>query len=814
MKNELLPLNYQLPEIKSSNRLAKSIINEKKKNLIKKISDINMIKYQRNFDVINQVKNWSRNASINFKKRKNSSSNEKKIINNKLSTIINSASNRNSPSYNMTLNCISKENEKEQDSNRTNSIFNNNLIKLNKPNINNLTKNIFNSIGYIHNFQDKNENNVIKKYINNTRYFNSLSDHNTPDIVKQKNFIDQGKINIGKNNLFNNSTKHSSINSNYINSGLDRKNKNRKSCNVNLATSKKIKFFLINEESTESVNLSNKEINSENIDKKGKRKYHIIQKTKKLGKNSTINNIKYKLIVPGLINPISNNKNINFKNEEDDKKSNNNNNFEYQPLLKDLRNIENLNNVNNFVMVLKQHILIETELNNIIGKILHQNKDYDSNANKVKSLIDLYNTFFNQLNEISFELNIFIDKDKNILLQKIIKLLIIFHCLIFILISLQDIYSFFLIIKLNYIEIFNNISFCIYNIFMKYILDDLKKNKYNDLSLIGKLNILVYSINPKYNIKSTMSEIDIFSLIEKNYMICVDKFIKKLNNNDNNMKEILNSTRSLLLDINKKDLLFFIDICLNNFLFTILNKNIQKAILNSKVSNKNNCALNSVPYLPKLPPDSKYKFTVVLDMDETLGHFISNEIKTKYFNNYGYLVDDDKYNFSKNYENKDKIKVGIFLIRPYARYFLEELNNLLYEIVIFTAGTKEYCDKILDIIDINNNLIKYRLYRSHLSLRNINNDVKDLSLLGRNLNKIIIIDNLPENYKLQEDNGLPINSWLGDINDTSLKDLLGIMKLIAKKNVKDVREVVRNIKTQFKNKKIKDFDYEKIDMNI
>ena len=677
-----------------------------------------MIKYQRNFDVINQVKNWSRNVSINFKKRKNSSSNEKKIINNKLSTIINSASNRNSPSYNMTLNCISKENEKEQDSNRTNSIFNNNLIKLNKPNINNLTKNIFNSIGYIHNFQDKNENNVIKKYINNTRYFNSLSDHNTPDIVKQKNFIDQGKINIGKNNLFNNSTKHSSINSNYINSGLDRKNKNRKSCNVNLATSKKIKFFLINEESTESVNLSNKEINSENIDKKGKRKYHIIQKTKKLGKNSTINNIKYKLIVPGLINPISNNKNINFKNEEDDKKSNNNNNFEYQPLLKDLRNIENLNNVNNFVMVLKQHILIETELNNIIGKILHQNKDYDSNANKVKSLIDLYNTFFNQLNEISFELNIFIDKDKNILLQKIIKLLIIFHCLIFILISLQDIYSFFLIIKLNYIEIFNNISFCIYNIFMKYILDDLKKNKYNDLSLIGKLNILVYSINPKYNIKSTMSEIDIFSLIEKNYMICVDKFIKKLNNNDNNMKEILNSTRSLLLDINKKDLLFFIDICLNNFLFTILNKNIQKAILNSKVSNKNNCALNSVPYLPKLPPDSKYKFTVVLDMDETLGHFISNEIKTKYFNNYGYLVDDDKYNFSKNYENKDKIKVGIFLIRPYARYFLEELNNLLYEIVIFTAGTKEYCDKILDIIDINNNLIKYRLYRSHLSLRN------------------------------------------------------------------------------------------------
>ena len=815
MKNGLLPLNYQLPEIKSSNRLAKSIVNEKNKNLIKKISDLNMIKYQRNFDVINQVKNWTRNVSINFKKKKSSSSNENKIINNKLSTIINIPSNRNNSNYNLTLNYISKENESEQDSNNANYNFNSNLIKLNKPNANNLTKNIFNSIGNIHNFQEKNEINLIKKYINNTRYFNSFSDQNTPDIFKQKNFVEQGKINIGKINLFNNSTKKNSINSNRFNSGLDRKNKNRNSCHVNLATTKKIKFFLINEESTESVDLTSNEINSENIDEKGKRKCHIIQKTKTFGKNSTLNNIKYKLIVPGIINPMSNNKNLNFKSVEDDNKSNNNNNIEYQPLLKDLLNLVNLNNMNNFIMILKQHIIIETELNNILGKILKQNKDYEINSNIVKSLIDLYNTCFNRLNEISFELNIFIDKDKNIFLQKIIKLSIIFHCLIFITISLKDIYSFFLFIKNHYIGILNNISFCLYNLFMKYILEDLKKYKYNDLSFIDKLNIL-YSVNPKYNIKSSLSDSDSFSLIQKKYLICVDKFIKNLKSNDNDMKEILNSIKSLLLDINKKDLLYFIDICLNNFLYTILNKNIQKAILNSKynMSNKNNCALNSVPYLPKLTPDSKYKFTVVLDMDETLGHFICNEIKTKYFNNYGYLVDEDKYNFSKNDDNKDKLKVGIFLIRPYAKYFLEELNNLLYEIVIFTAGTKEYCDKILDILDLNNNLIKYRLYRSHLSLRNINNDVKDLSLLGRNLNKIIIIDNLPENYKLQEDNGLPINSWFGDINDSSLKNLLTIMKFIAEKNVKDVREVVRNIKTQFKNKKIKDYDYGKIDINF
>ena len=63
-----------------------------------------------------------------------------------------------------------------------------------------------------------------------------------------------------------------------------------------MATTKKIKFFLINEESTESVDLTSNEINSENIDEKGKRKCHKIQKTKTFGKNSTLNNIKYKSI--------------------------------------------------------------------------------------------------------------------------------------------------------------------------------------------------------------------------------------------------------------------------------------------------------------------------------------------------------------------------------------------------------------------------------------------------------------------------------------------------------------------------------------
>ena len=818
-KNGTTTLNCQLPEIKSSNRISKSITNEKNGELVKKIMDKNIIKYQRSIDIINHIKNWSRNVSINFKKKKSSTSKEDNIITNKFSSIINNINGKHNSDYNnLTLNFTLKENKLEHDLNKNNYGTTSNLIKLNKGknsilnNSNIFQRTILNSIGDVKSLNEKNEYNSNKKYINiNTnRYMNSLSDHNTPNLIKQKNIFGQGGINIGKINLIKTFTKDNLINSDYINSRLDKNLNERNSCNVNLNNNRKFKLFLMDNESTHNIAFSNnnlKEVNLEKDGKKIKKNYFIGQKAK-LGKNSIINNIKYKLIVPGMINSSTNNKKLSFKSLEDDKKSININN---QTLLKDLRNHLNLNNVNNFIMILKQHIIIENEFNNIIEKASNQNDNNDK-VNLLKTLINQLNIFFNQLNDISFEINIFLDKQYNSLLQKIIELIIFFHCLIFIKVSLYDINSFILNIKINSIDILNNISFCFYNIFQKYILADLKKNKYNDLSFIDSLNNL-YTINPKYNMKSTLSNSEVFSILQKNYNKCVEQLIKKINNNNTFIKEILNSIKILLLDINKKDILYYIDICLNNILYTLLNKNIQKAIFNSNYT-KNSLVSNSVPYLPPLE-NSKYKYTVVLDMDETLGHLIYNEIKVKDFCNYGYLIENDKNNFNKISDNKEKLKVGIFLIRPFAKFFLEELNNLCYEIVIFTAGTKEYCDKILDIFDINNNLIKYRLYRSHISLRNINNDVKDLSLLGRDLNKIIMIDNLPENYKLQQDNGLPINSWTGDLNDTSLKDLLPIMKYIVEQNVTDVRDIIRKVKIQLiNNSKIKYYDYGKINLKF
>jgi len=162
----------------------------------------------------------------------------------------------------------------------------------------------------------------------------------------------------------------------------------------------------------------------------------------------------------------------------------------------------------------------------------------------------------------------------------------------------------------------------------------------------------------------------------------------------------------------------------------------------------------------------------VLDLDETLIHYVENGA--------------DSY----------------FLVRPYCMEFLDELSKY-FEIVVFTAGVKEYADWVIDQID-KNNCIKYRLYREHTIITQAERAqyyknqqhsegapngaavriggpslpiiLKDLSKIGRPLSKTIIVDNIAENFLLQKDNGIFIKSWYDDAYDTELKELIPLLK--------------------------------------
>jgi CTD small phosphatase-like protein 2 len=108
-----------------------------------------------------------------------------------------------------------------------------------------------------------------------------------------------------------------------------------------------------------------------------------------------------------------------------------------------------------------------------------------------------------------------------------------------------------------------------------------------------------------------------------------------------------------------------------------------------------------------------------------------------------------------------------------------------YEVVIFTAAVKEYADNILDSID-EKKRISHRLYREHTRIEDYVS-IKDLSQIGRDLSKSIIVDNIASNFKLQPRNGIAISTWVGEPEDISLLNLIPVLKKLVVEGVSDVR---------------------------
>ena len=177
--------------------------------------------------------------------------------------------------------------------------------------------------------------------------------------------------------------------------------------------------------------------------------------------------------------------------------------------------------------------------------------------------------------------------------------------------------------------------------------------------------------------------------------------------------------------------------------------NVKGSVLAS-VFLKENKSFQTEP-APYLKTKNRKKYSLILDLDETLVHFkINNE-------------DDSE---------------GVLQIRPGVIPFLEQVGKY-YELIVFTAATQDYGDLLIDAIEENNLYFEQRLYRQHTVI--IGNDfVKDLNRIGRPLDKIIIVDNMPQNFRLQKENGINIKAFWGeDADDNALEELGKILINIA-----------------------------------
>jgi carboxy-terminal domain RNA polymerase II polypeptide A small phosphatase len=155
------------------------------------------------------------------------------------------------------------------------------------------------------------------------------------------------------------------------------------------------------------------------------------------------------------------------------------------------------------------------------------------------------------------------------------------------------------------------------------------------------------------------------------------------------------------------------------------------------------------------------KKTLVLDLDETLVHSSIQPV--------------EKYDLKINIKLEKNLIDIYVLLRPGVKEFIKTMGKL-YELVIFTASLKDYADPVIDIID-EHKLVSSRLFRSDCAYYN-GSYIKNLSQLGRDLKKVIIIDNSPVSYCLHPYNAIPITSWFDDKNDRKLEEIQKILELI------------------------------------
>ena len=424
-----------------------------------------------------------------------------------------------------------------------------------------------------------------------------------------------------------------------------------------------------------------------------------------------------------------------------------------------LKDISNDFLYKNVIKIIEKQVEIQILINDIMQKDLTDSMIIS--LDKLEKIVRCLGPYFGFIKSLCYQEKFFAYEQLEVLLYKILKAqLIIFSCF-YITINEYGISNSSLLVKLHFYKLISNVSNCLLNLYLIFCKKELEtiarySTKSNFETQFNGLYYVEYQIGHE-----SKTNLEIIRILDKAISKCILtlKYYSNRNLKYPTIKPFGEAIDQLIKEIEKpNNFNFLVNVMYDSILYCEFPSN----RISFRNSIQDEGQSNTVPFLP--PLTKKHKYTLVLDMDETLIHYFLVGIK------------------------------GMFFIRPYCLEFLEELKNL-YEIVIFTSGTKEYADKILNCIDKNREFFKYRLYRHHTTLNGYVS-VKDLSLLGRDLSKTIIIDNLKDNFKIQPDNGLFISTWRGDIFDTQLKDIGKILKDIVTYNIGDVRIMVQKIQKE------------------
>nr|XP_010916740.3 probable C-terminal domain small phosphatase [Elaeis guineensis] len=168
------------------------------------------------------------------------------------------------------------------------------------------------------------------------------------------------------------------------------------------------------------------------------------------------------------------------------------------------------------------------------------------------------------------------------------------------------------------------------------------------------------------------------------------------------------------------------------------------------------------PPTPLPPPSFPGRKTVILDLDETLVHAKTDP-------------PPERYDFTVHPVIDGQILTFYVLKRPGVDELLKEAAKA-FEVVVFTAGLREYASLVLDHLDPGGEIISHRLYRD--SCKEMEGKfVKDLSVMGRDLDRVVIVDDNPNAYAFQPENAVPVAPFINDLGDRELQKVIKFLEV-------------------------------------
>ncbi|MGH0189903.1 UNVERIFIED_CONTAM: hypothetical protein FKN15_039750 [Acipenser sinensis] len=112
-----------------------------------------------------------------------------------------------------------------------------------------------------------------------------------------------------------------------------------------------------------------------------------------------------------------------------------------------------------------------------------------------------------------------------------------------------------------------------------------------------------------------------------------------------------------------------------------------------------------------------------------------------------------------------------------APFLLEACPLLALVVMCSPPSAPQYADPVTDLLD-KHGVFRVRLFRESCVFHQ-GCYVKDLSRLGRDLGRTLILDNSPASYIFHPENAVPVVSWFDDLEDVELLNLIPVFEELS-----------------------------------